>query len=65
MAWLSHGKYVCSRFPFKVIQQHPLTAVIFMGSLMTLVFGVLNIIAAGSHRAGGLAFTYAAMKRFG
>lgn len=29
-----------------VIQQHPLTAVIFMGSLMTLVFGVLNIIVA-------------------
>eukprot|EP00434_Breviolum_minutum_P011263 symbB.v1.2.009937.t1/scaffold640.1/size177612/20 len=29
-----------------VIQQHPATAVIFMGSLLTLVFGVLNLIVA-------------------
>ena len=28
-----------------VIEQHPATAVIFMGSLLTLVFGVLNLIA--------------------
>jgi len=29
-----------------VIQQHPATAIIFMGSLLTLVFGVLNLIVA-------------------
>ena len=29
-----------------VIEQYPATAVIFMGSLLTLVFGVLNLIVA-------------------
>ena len=29
-----------------VIQEHPATAIIFMGSLLTLVFGVLNLIVA-------------------
>lgn len=29
-----------------VIQEHPATAIIFIGSLLTLVFGVLNIIVA-------------------
>ena len=31
---------------FQVIEAYPLTALIFCGSLLTLVFGVLNMIAA-------------------
>ena len=33
-----------------VIQEHPATAIIFIGSLLTLVFGVLNIIVAVAPR---------------
>ena len=38
-----------------VIEQYPATAIIFMGSLLTLVFGVLNLIvaAAWSQKSGG------------
>ncbi|CAJ1421957.1 unnamed protein product [Effrenium voratum] len=34
------------RIAVPVIEAHPLTAIIFMGSLLTLVFGVLNMIVA-------------------
>ena len=34
-----------------VILEHPATGIIFIGSLLTLVFGVLNIIVAVAPRA--------------
>ncbi|CAK9024595.1 Calcium-dependent protein kinase 1 (PbCDPK1) [Durusdinium trenchii] len=40
----SWGEIPDERIAVPVIQEHPATAVIFVGSLLTLVFGVLNLI---------------------
>ena len=33
-------------------QEHPVTAIVFIGSLLTLVFGVLNLIASLHKKLG-------------
>ena len=38
-----------------VIEHYPATAVLFMGSLLTLVFGVLNLIVAAAWLKGRVA----------